>query len=177
MDARRARQKLIRILQHAHSGELAASLAYNGHWRSVRNPVEVEEIQEIEQEELHHRRCVRIMLAELGADPEPLRERRMFWIGKTIALLCHLGGWFIPMYGAGRLERGNDHFVEELLTMAEVEWEHEKYFREKVLTHWLHHIFPQWEVPPPKETIRSAFGEHQERKIPVAPEAPSEVSA
>ena len=193
MDSRGTRQKLVWILQHAHSGELAASLAYNGHWRSVRNPVEVEEIKQIEQEELHHRRCVRIMLHELAAEPEALHERRMSLIGKAIAFLCHVSGWFIPMYGAGRLERGNikeyedaarlavasgyDQLVEELLTMAEVEWEHERYFREKVLTHWLRHIFPQWDVPPPKETIRSTFGEYQERKIPTARQTASEVSA
>lgn len=55
------------------------------------------------------------------------------------------------MYGAGRLESTNiadyevigwvsveagyPEFVEPLIRMAEVEWDHEFYFRRKVLTH------------------------------------------
>ena len=55
------------------------------------------------------------------------------------------------MYGAGRLESGNiveyeiaagyardcgsGDLIDCLLTMAEVEWEHEKYFRSRVLLH------------------------------------------
>ena len=77
------------------------------------------------------------------------------------------------MYGAGKLERGNiveyEHaaqyavgceqfeFVDSLLTMAEVEWEHEQYFRAKVLSHRLGRLLPIWPPPPPKETIRCAF--------------------
>ena len=57
------------------------------------------------------------------------------------------------MYGAGRLEShnvkeyedaadlavvsGHPEFVECLLEMAEVEWDHEAYFRGKVESHWL----------------------------------------
>ena len=45
-------------------------------------------------------------------------------------------------YGCGRLE-----FTECLLRMAEVEWEHEQYFRAKVLSDaWGRHL-PIW--PPP----------------------------
>ena len=97
-----ARHELVRILQHAHSGELAASLAYNGHWRSVRNPVEVEEIKQIEQEELHHRRSVRIMLHELVAEPEAFRERRMSLIGKpSPSSATSAAGSFLCMEQAG----------------------------------------------------------------------------
>jgi hypothetical protein len=35
----------------AYSGELAAGLAYRGHWRSVRDAAERERIQTIEAEE------------------------------------------------------------------------------------------------------------------------------
>ena len=41
--------------------------------------------------------------------------------------------------------------------MAEVEWEHERYFREKALTHFLARLFPMWAPPPPKEGIRSRY--------------------
>jgi hypothetical protein len=76
------------------------------------------------------------------------------------------------MYGAGKLERrniveyedaaryaagcGKVEFVDCLLTMAEVEWEHEQYFRAKVLSHSLGRLLPIWPPPPPKETIRRA---------------------
>jgi demethoxyubiquinone hydroxylase (CLK1/Coq7/Cat5 family) len=35
-----ARQNLIRILQNAHAGELAAAFAYRGHWKSLKNSPE-----------------------------------------------------------------------------------------------------------------------------------------
>jgi hypothetical protein len=44
-----------------------------------------------------------------------------------------------------------------LLTMAEVEWEHEQYFRWKVLSHRLGRRLPTRPEPPPKSSIRSAF--------------------
>ncbi len=169
----KADKDLVALLQLAHSGELGASLAYNGHWRSVRDPIEQREIQRIEQEELGHRAEVRQMLDELGAQPERARELKMRLIGRTIALLCRIGGWFIPMYGAGRLESGNvgeyeraarlatradhHHFVESLLVMAEVEWDHERYFRRKVESHWLGRLVPIWNAPAPREEIRRSF--------------------
>ena len=47
--------------------------------------------------------------------------------------------------------------IDCLLTMAEVEWEHEKFFREQIQGHWLLRFFPSWIVPPAKETIRAAY--------------------
>lgn len=75
-------------------------------------------------------------------------------IGSFVAISCHVGGWMIPMYFAGRLEASN---IEEYETgarfaaqlglvdyeralekMAVVEREHEAYFREIVAAHpWL----------------------------------------
>lgn len=165
-----ARLRLIRLLQGAYSGELAASHAYIGHARSVRDEAERSRIRAIENEELVHRACVGKMLASLDAAPSAARERIMLRVGQTIGLLCRVGGWFIPMYGAGRLEAhnvkeyedaaddavrcGRADLVEELLVMAEVEWEHEHYFREKVLSHALGRIVPVWKAIPPKEAIR-----------------------
>jgi rubrerythrin len=168
-----AREQLIRALRSACSGELAAIHAYRGHAASLRTDApERPRIHEIEKEEEHHRELVLGLLHDLGAKPSPRRERVFWCIGKTIAFLCHIGGWFIPMYGAGKLERsnikeyedaarfalqaGHSEMVDCLLTMAEVEWEHERFFRELIVDHCLLRIFPLWPAPPPKETIRAA---------------------
>jgi hypothetical protein len=41
--------------------------------------------------------------------------------------------------------------------MAEVEWEHEHYFRLKVLSHWLGRLLPIWPEPPQKSDVRMSF--------------------
>jgi hypothetical protein len=167
-----ARSHLIHVLRSACSGELAAGYAYRGHWKSLRtNTPERERIKFIESEEWHHRELVVGLLRELGAGPSLKREALFWLIGRFIALLCHLGGWFIPMYGAGRLESSNikeyedaaryaaeagfPHMIDCLLSMAEVEWEHEKFFREQVQGHWMLRFIPMWTIPPAKETIRA----------------------
>jgi rubrerythrin len=165
-----SRQKLISILQSAYSGELAAAYAYRGHWQSVRNADERDAIRNIEADEWRHRRLVGEMLTALGSGPRPRRERRATIIGRTLGLLCHVMGWLAPMYGAGKLESRNvreyetaaSHaracgcvdFIDCLLEMAEVEWDHEHYFRARVVNHWLGRRLPLWPPPPPKETIR-----------------------
>ena len=167
------RSKLIALLQLAYSGEKAAGYAYRGHWKSVSPKEERERIATIEQEEWHHRRLVGEILDELGSAPDSRRERRAAIIGRTLGALCHVSGWFFPMYGAGKLESrnireyesaarhafrcGRSEYVECLLTMAEVEWEHEHYFRLKVLSHWLGRALPIWPEPPPKSSIRTSF--------------------
>ena len=96
-------------------------------------------------------------------------------IGRTAGFLCHVTGWLAPMYGAGKLESrnvreyevaaryardcGRSEYVEPLLTMAEVEWEHEKYFRTQVLKSTLGRLLPMWQAPPPKENIRVSFAD------------------
>jgi len=166
-----SRAQLIRQLQGAYSGELAAMHAYRGHANSVRNAAERERIAAIEEDERHHRELVGDMLRSLDSGPNRRREIVFYCIGKTIAGFCHIGGWFIPMYGAGRLERhniveyevaavyardcGRDDLIDCLLAMAETEWEHEKCFRERIAGHWLLRVMPLWEAPPPKEAIRA----------------------
>ena len=166
---------LIALLQLAHSGELAAAHAYTGHAKSVRDLDERQRIEEIKAEEIDHRARVRAMLDILGVAPEPERERKMRRIGKLISAFCRVGGWFGPMYGAARLERknigeyeraaafaigaGRSAFVDDLVDMAEVEWEHERYFREKAASHWLWALFPKWDPPPPKASIRAGIAE------------------
>jgi hypothetical protein len=170
VDPGSARDLLVVVLQHAHAGELAAGHAYRGHAASVSDPEEKARILKIEDEEWVHRRQVGEILAALGEAPDPARERKFLRIGRTIAVLCRIGGWYVPMYGAGRLEShnvkeyedaadfavasGHPEFVECLLEMAEVEWDHEAYFRAKVESHWLRHVISVWPAIPPREEIR-----------------------
>jgi len=169
------REKLIEILQLAYSGELAAAYAYRGHWHSVSDEDERARIKTIEEEEWHHRRLVGEMLAGFDAGPRRQREIRATIIGRSLALLCHLSIWFVPMYGAGKLESrniveyetaaryardcGRNDLVDCLLTMAEVEWEHERYFRERVqMSRWIKFLKLR-PKPPAKETIRQSMAD------------------
>ncbi len=177
-------RSLINILQLAYSGELAAAYAYRGHWHSVRHTDERARIEQIENEEWHHRQLIGEMLEKLGAQPDHRREKRALIIGRTLGFLCHLTGWLAPMYGAGRLESRNireyetaarlardcglDEFVDCLLTMAEVEWEHELYFRSRVLVHFLGKRLPIWPEPPAKESIRSSFAYELREQLALA---------
>lgn len=170
-DLLRPRAQLIAILQLAYSGELAAGYAYRGHWHSVSDPEERRHIRKIEDEEWHHRKLVGEMLESLGSGPNKVREMRATVVGRVLGLLCHVSGWFAPMYGAGRLESrniveyetaarhalacGRLDLIDCLLTMAEVEWEHENYFRSCVLRHRWSRRVSIWPEPPPKETIRT----------------------
>ncbi|MEO8379088.1 MAG: demethoxyubiquinone hydroxylase family protein [Acidobacteriota bacterium] len=172
---------MIHLLRSACSGELAAGYAYRGHWRSLpASAPERELVRSIEAEEWHHREQVLALLAELGARPNRVREAIFWVIGHSIGILCHLGGWFIPMYGAGRLEStniveyvdaaryaaeaGHPEMIDGLLTMAEVEWEHEKFFRGQIEGHRMLRLLPLWEAPPAKENIRSGSG----RSLPLS---------
>ena len=150
-----ARQHLIRILQNAHAGELAAAFAYRGHWKSVRKSaaVEREGSKKIEREEWEHRENVARWLEKLGAKPRPLREKVFWTIGKLIGAACYVSGWFFPMYFAGRLESQNvQEYVgaaefakelemlecfDEMMKMSRVEGEHEEFFRAVVAKHRL----------------------------------------
>ena len=165
-----SREKLIALLQSAYSGELAAAYAYRGHWKSVSSKDESDAIRGIENDEWRHRELVGQMLARLGAGPRKRREIRAAIIGQSLGLLCHVTGWLAPMYGAGRLESRNvkeyetaaryardcgcDDLIDCLLEMAEVEWDHEYYFRACVLSTALGRRLPLWPQPPPRETIR-----------------------
>jgi len=167
------REQLVKLLRLAFSGELAAGFAYRGHAASVADPYERRRIRTIEDEEWHHRRLVGEMLASLGSRPSRWRELRSWLIGRTLGLACHVCGWFAPMYGAGRLERGNIREYEAaarlardarlaelsgcLLDMAEVEWEHEQYFRAKAAKHPWARLVRLWPAPGPKESIRESF--------------------
>ena len=183
MDDQDHRLQLIHILQGAYSGELAAGFAYRGHWKSVSNTSERAAIQKIEQEEWVHRKRVGEILASLGGAPQKLREAKLWVIGRTIGLACHLIGWFLPMYFAGRLESGNvveyevaasharalglREFEADLLVMAKVEKEHELFFLRVISGHrWL-------------SSISSIFGwgKTPQAEQNVSPESPSSEAA
>jgi demethoxyubiquinone hydroxylase (CLK1/Coq7/Cat5 family) len=159
-------RELIRILQLAYSGELAAGLAYRGHWKSVKRRAESEMIQRIELEEWAHRKRVGEMLLVLGSRPVRWREVRMWVTGQIIGAACHLIGWFLPMYFAGRLESRNWKeyetaascarnlrmldFETELLTMSAVEFQHEVFFAEMVVGNRFLTVIQKlfrWELP------------------------------
>lgn len=168
-----ARPALILLLQLAYSGELGAARAYVGHRASLRDRAQRAVLGRILRDELHHRHVLLAMMAALGAAPDPRRERKLNTVGKLIALSCFVGGWFIPMYGAGKLERDNigeyeraarlaylaglEHLVEPLLVLAEVEWDHELVFRTYAASHWLWRIFPSWPVTAPRAAIRTSY--------------------
>lgn len=174
---------LLSLLQLAYSGEKAAGFAYRGHWRSVSLSEERDRIAVIEREEWHHRLRVGEMILELRSSPSRFREFKSAIIGRLLGALCHVSGWLLPMYGAGRLESrnvreyetaarlaftsGHAEYVECLLAMAEVEWEHEHYFRLKVRTHWLGRYLPLWKQPPPKAAIRTSFESDTEERPPL----------
>jgi demethoxyubiquinone hydroxylase (CLK1/Coq7/Cat5 family) len=147
------RRELVRILQAAYSGEMAAAYAYRGHWKSLGDLAEKEMVYIIEDEEWAHRRQVREMLDYLGSRPQMMRELLMRVMGRGIGLSCYLTGWFLPMYFAGRLEGDNvckyetaalhagslglGEFADELLKMAETERNHELFFMNIVNGHRL----------------------------------------
>ena len=158
-----ARQSLIRILQNAHAGELAAAYAYRGHWKSLKKSAERDRIKQIEAEEWAHRENVRKWLAELGASPNWLREKIFFALGRTLGASCYVSGWFFPMYFAGRLEGQNvqeyidaascarelqmENCFDDMMEMSRVEGEHETFFRQTVSSHRLlpiTRIFFRW---------------------------------
>lgn len=151
MNNKDSQKRFIEILLNAYSGELAAALAYKGHWKSLSNPVEIAKIQQIENEEWKHRHSVGLMLIYFGEKPNKFREVRCWFIGTIIAMGCHLIGWFLPMYFAGKLESNNTieyenaakyahnlnliDFENELILMSAVEKEHELFFLQTISNH------------------------------------------
>ncbi len=158
-----ARADLVRLLRWAHAGERAAALAYRGHASSVRDATERAAIRKIERDEWEHREAVGEMLTALGAGPSHILELAHLIIGRTASALCHVTGWYAPMYGAGVLEKHNvheydtaaahavdaglPHLAPELRAMAATEREHEAWFRTRVTSHRLSRIVRPWRLP------------------------------
>ena len=142
--------ELADLLQKAYSAEKAASFAYQGHASSVKDPTEKAAIRQIELDEWHHRDEVLSIMKDFEIPISKWYEIKFYIIGKIISASCHVIGWFMPFYFAGRLESGNVceyfrmiHFFNSigitkynqmLYDMGIKEKEHEIYFLEKIKT-------------------------------------------
>lgn len=143
-----AKTKLIELLQKAYSGERAAALAYNGHWKSLKNEAEIRIIKKIEQDEWIHRARIKKMLFELNAKPLFFREIVFYLIGRSIGIICHFCGRFCAAFFAGILESKNvqeyglalkyaeeiglENYFADFTEMENAEAEHEFVLREMV---------------------------------------------
>jgi hypothetical protein len=149
--------ELIDIMRKAYSAEKAAAFAYQGHASSVRNADEKKSIRQIELDEWNHRREVLALMQKYGVSVSKYYEIRFHLIGKVISASCHIIGWFMPFYFAGRLESGNvcEYFRmkqffnslgirehdELLYEMGIKEKEHEIYFLDKIKDNRLLPVF------------------------------------
>ena len=157
----------------AASGELGAIRAYLGHRRSLPYGADRDLLVRILKDEIRHRRLVIDMLGGLGGRLDPRAERKLMLVGGTIAAFCRVGGWFVPMVGAARLEcdniveyeilarlawwAGEHALIDPLLHLAEVEWDHEVWLRERAMTHPLWRCVPCWPRPRPRAALRADF--------------------
>ena len=149
--------ELTNLLQLAYSAEKAAAFAYQGHASSINNAEDIKAILQIEADEWEHRGEVLKIMKEHEIPLSKWYEIKYQIIGRTISYSCHVIGWFMPMYFAGRLESGN---VEEyfrmknffnqkgitkhdaiLIEMGLKEKEHEVFFLEKIRAHKLLPLF------------------------------------
>lgn len=140
--------QLTRLLQKAYSAEKAAAYAYIGHAASVKNPAEKLAIKQIEEDEWNHRAEVLRIMRHYNIPISKIYEWRFAVIGKVISASCHVIGWFMPFFFAGKLESGNvcEYFRMKryfnsigcyewdvvLYEMGLKEKEHEVYFLNKI---------------------------------------------
>lgn len=105
--------ELIDLLKKAYSAEKAAAFAYQGHAASVKDPAEKAAIRQIELDEWMHRKEVLKIMQMYSIPVSKFYEVRFHIIGRLISFSCHIIGWFMPYYFAGRLESGNvcEYFV------------------------------------------------------------------
>lgn len=144
----RTHKVLVDLLQQAYSAEKAAAFAYQGHAGSIKDPADKAAIRQIELDEWGHRHEVLTIMQRYGIPVSKYYEVRFHIIGKVISYSCHVIGWFMPFYFAGRLESGNVceyfrlmHFFHELginehdqvlYDMGIREKEHEVYFLDRI---------------------------------------------
>jgi rubrerythrin len=152
--------QLVDLLQRAYSAEKAAAFAYQGHAASVKDPQEKAAIRQIEIDEWNHRKEVLQLMEQYQVPVSRYYEFRFHVVGKVISFSCHVIGWFMPFYFAGRLESGNvcEYFRMKqyfnglgitahdqlLYDMGIKEKEHEVYFLEQIKTNRLLPFFEKW---------------------------------
>lgn len=139
---------LIDLLKKAYSAEKAAAFAYQGHAASVKDKEQKVAIRQIELDEWNHRKEVLGLMKLYNIPISRFYEVRFGIIDKIISFSCHVIGWFMPFYFAGRLESGNVceyfrmmHYFHEigirehdqlLYDMGIKEKEHEVFFLNKI---------------------------------------------
>lgn len=127
---------------------MAAAFAYVGHAGSLKCPEAKAAVKQIEEDEWHHRKNVLSIMQQYEIPVSRYNEVHFYLIGKIISLSCHVIGWFMPYFFAGKLESGNvcEYFVmlryfheleitehdEMLYEMGMKEKEHELYFLEQI---------------------------------------------
>lgn len=152
-----ARNKLINLLQKAYSGEMAAALAYNGHWKSLKNNAEIRSVRKIERDEWRHRARIREILFELKAEPLFSREILFYLIGRIVGFICHFCGNFLASFFAAMVENQNvreyalaseyaekiglEEFLDDFIEMEKTESEHELILREMIKDYRIFPVF------------------------------------
>ncbi|HTA61622.1 MAG TPA: ferritin-like domain-containing protein [Bacteroidia bacterium] len=99
--------ELVDLLKQAYSAEKPAAFAYQGHAAAVKNLEEKKAIRQIEMDEWNHREEVLAIMKQYNVPISKYYEFRFHVVGKIISFSCHVIGWFMPFYFAGRLESGN----------------------------------------------------------------------
>jgi hypothetical protein len=143
-----AHPALIDLLKKAYSAEKAAAFAYQGHAASVRKQSEKIAIRQIEEDEWNHRQEVLHIMNHYGIPISRWYEIKSGITGKVLSASCHVIGWFMPYFFAGKLESGNvcEYFRMKqyfnslgihqwdviLYEMGIKEKEHEIYFLNKI---------------------------------------------
>lgn len=137
--------KLIRMLQDAHAGELGAFHAYAGHIRATKNVAERNRLIQIQAEELRHINDCKRLLNHYGYPTNELKDSIMKFVGQTLGLLCFISGRKLAAWGAGVIEKigmvnyqkmvdisqklGNKRLVDIFTNMRDTETVHEIYFK------------------------------------------------
>jgi hypothetical protein len=141
-------QALVELLQRAYSAEKAAAFAFIGHAASLKKPTDKAAVKQIEEDEWGHRRNVLVIMQQYDIPVSRYYEIKFHIIGRVISASCHVIGWFMPYFFAGKLESGNvcEYFVMMqyfhslgikehdgiLYEMGIKEKEHEFYFLEQI---------------------------------------------
>jgi hypothetical protein len=163
---------LVDLLQKAYSAEMAAAFAYVGHASSLKDPASKAAVNQIERDEWTHRKHVLSLMRKYEVPVSRYCECRFYIIGKLISLSCHVIGWFMPYFFAGKLESGNvcEYFVMMhyfqslgitdhdaiLYEMGMKEKEHEVYFLNQIKTSKLLPLFERlfgWGVHSTKNDV------------------------
>lgn len=137
--------KLIKLLKQAHAIEIGAYYAYKGHWKSSKNIEEKKKIQEIQNDELLHRKLIELWLFGMGSKPSVFLDIIFYIIGNSISISCFVLGRRLSAWGARIMETiGSKVYINlslaalktpeyeiasSLLNMAKTEREHEEFFR------------------------------------------------